>query len=212
MRLATFTLSLMLFFPDFALASTPDWSSCIEIEEPEHRLACYDKASGLVSESGSQVQNDGENADSNPDGAQWQYSEESSALDDRKDVWLSLLSQNSEGNSIGSPERATLYVRCMQNSTNVFISFNRYTADNQSVRYRLDKGRVQSRRMEVMRGGEGIGLWSGGSAIPFAKSLFGKNTLVVSYTTYTGPVEFSFDVGGLESRINPLAEACNWKP
>lgn len=181
------------------------------------RLMCYDKASGYVTPKPDQPDEIVTEApsvvpDVEPGGKQWRYKDETSALDNRKDVWLSLTSKNTEGNAIGSPIRATLWVRCMQNKTNLLIGFDRYTTDNQNVKYKLDDGPVQKQWMATMSGGDGIGIWSGSRAIPFIKRMFSKDSLVISYNTYTGPVEFSFDISGLKERIDPLATACQWKP
>jgi type VI secretion system protein VasI len=178
---------------------------------------CYDKQTGyggqkVEPEKKENVVAAAPTAAPERNGSQWRYSEERSALDNRKDVWLSVTSKNTEGNAIGSPIRATLWLRCMENKTNVLIGFDRYTTDNQNVRFKLDEDAVQKQWMETMRGGDGIGIWSGGRAIPFIKKLFGKESLVLAYDTYTGPVEFTFDVSGVKDRIAPLAEECGWAP
>lgn len=100
----------------------------------------------------------------------------------------------------------------MENKTNVLIGFDRYTTDDQNVRYRLDDEPVRKQWMTTMRGGDGVGIWSGSRAIPFIKQMFGKDSLVVAYDTYSGPVEFSFNISGLRARIEPLAENCQWTP
>lgn len=183
------------------------------------RLMCYDKKTGYSKPKADEPEEQKVTAATvpatpkpEPQGKQWRYTDETSALDDRKDVWLSVNSKNTEGNAIGSPTRATLWVRCMENRTNLLIGFERYTTDNQSVKFRLDDGSIQTQWMETMRGGDGIGIWSGSRAIPFIKNMFGKETMVIAYNTYTGPVEFTFDISGLRERIEPLASACNWKP
>lgn len=100
----------------------------------------------------------------------------------------------------------------MENKTNVLIGFDRYTTENQNVKYKLDDEPVQKQWMETMRGGDGIGIWSGARAIPFIRKMFGKESLVIAYDTYTGPVEFTFDISGLRARIDALAKGCEWKP
>jgi hypothetical protein len=42
--------------------------------------------------------------------------------------------------------------------------------------------------------------------------MYGKERMVVGYDTYSGPVEFTFNIAGVQERIAPLAEACEWKP
>ncbi|TKD21962.1 hypothetical protein FBT96_07355 [Rhodobacter capsulatus] len=146
-------------------------------------------------------------------GAQWHYSEKRSELDGRKDVWLSNESINTHSNQIGTPEHATLWLRCQGNTTSVILSFNSYISDNQSVPYRFDEGSVQKIGMVTAAGGEGLGLWSGGKSIPFIKSIFGKSKLVISFNSYSSRnIEFSFDVSGLRDRIDNLAAACKWSP
>lgn len=211
-----FTLPLALF-PSVLPAADARFDRCHAMSMNDLRLTCYDKETGYVEpqpDEQEKVANKEQKVEpeEKPLGKQWRYRDEVSALDDRTDVWLSLSSKNTEGNAIGSPTRATLWVRCMENKTNVFIGFGRYTTDNQSVKYKLDDGPVQKQWMETMRGGEGIGIWSGSRAIPFIKRTFGKQRLVISYNTYTGPVEFKFDISGLRERIDPLATACHWKP
>ncbi len=210
------TLSLIVV-PSGLLAEDTLLEKCHTISTDDVRLTCYDNASGYLKSTPDQPDEIVTEAtsvvpDEKLDGKQWQYTDETSALDSRKDVWLSLISNNTEGNSIGSPIRATLWVRCMQNKTNLLIGFDRYTTDNQNIKYKLDDGPVQKQWMETMNGGDGIGIWSGSRAIPFIKKMFSKDNLVVSYNTYTGPVEFSFDISGLRERIDPLATACQWKP
>jgi type VI secretion system protein VasI len=178
---------------------------------------CYDKSTGYTKPAAQASPS----ADSAPaiisgieeqEGKQWVLSTEKSALHDREDVFLVVRSTNMEGNQIGSPERASLWLACKENITNVVIGFSRYTADDQTVAYKLDAGSVQEQWMEIARGGEGIGLWSGSRAIPFIKQMLDKATLIVGYDTYSGSVEFTFNVSGLNSQIGPLATACGWEP
>ena len=203
-------------------AQTKDINRCHAMKGSDNRLICYDLVTGYTAlepddtaEGASKTVETVPTAELpvvSPSGKQWRYSDEKSALEERKDVWLSVISQNTEGNSIGSPIHATLWVRCMENSTNLFIGFDRYTTDDQNVKYKLDDGSIRKQWMETMRGGDGIGVWSGSRAIPFIKRLLGKDKMVVAYDTYSGPVEFVFDVSGLSERIGPLSTACQWKP
>lgn len=180
-------------------------SDCSLIVGERKRLECYDKTAGL---SGNMSINDTDRS-----GTQWHYEQSTSELDGRSDVWLSVDSVNRQPNQINRLETAQLWVRCMENSTNLFVTFNDYTSRNQNVRYRLDEGPIKSVWMETMAGGDGIGIWSGKRAIPFARTIFDSQTLVVGYDTYSqNSVEFTFDVAGLRQRIGPLAKSCNWTP
>lgn len=144
-------------------------------------------------------------------GQQWHFRVNERALDGRKDVWLSISSENTQPNQIGSAEHATLWVRCMDNTTAALIGFNSYVSSGQNVRFRVDQEAVRKIRMDPMAGGDGIGIWSGSRSIPFIKYLFDKSNLVISFDTYSSHgVEFSFNVSGLRERIDPLAAACHW--
>lgn len=207
----------VIFIPSAVFAEDGRFEKCHRMSTDYIRLMCYDNETGYTdaannSEEQAELAETAEEPVAESEGKQWRYSEEKSALDNRKDIWLSVISENTQANSIGSPIRATLWVRCMENKTNVLIGFDRYTTDNQSVRYKLDDGSVQKQWMETMRGRDGIGIWSGGRAIPFTKKMFGKERLVIAYDTYTGPVEFTFDISGLRDRIDPLADECSWSP
>lgn len=201
--------------PTLVFSETTDFARCHNIPGENVRLMCYDQITGYVpkkSDESKQTESSSLAASqiTKPNGSQWRYSEETSALDNRKDVWLSVKSNNTEGNSIGTPIYATLWVRCMENKTNVLIGFDRYTTDNQNVRYKFDDGAVQKQWMETMRGGDGIGIWSGSRAIPFIKRMLDKDKLIIAYDTYTGPVEFAFNISGLRERLQPLANECEW--
>lgn len=211
-RMFLFGLPLVLFAT--LAASEERFDKCHMMKTDYIRLICYDKETGyekpLVEPEETEQVNEVSPQES--EGKHWRYSEDRSALDNRKDVWLSVSSKNTEGNSIGSPIRATLWLRCMENKTNVVIGFDLYTTDNQNVKYKFDDGAVQKQWMEVMRGGDGVGIWSGARAIPFIRKMFDKQKMVVAYKTYSRSVEFTFDISGLRSRIEPLAEQCEWTP
>jgi type VI secretion system protein VasI len=213
----TLSCCILLLSSGSALAEVSSPNACHQLSTDYIRLMCYDKSTGYAKPAPqASVSADGAPASTSDvveqEGKQWTIAKEKSALHNREDVWLSVVSRNTEGNQIGSPERATLWLRCMENKTNVVVGFNRYTSDDQTVEYKLDDASIDTQWMEILRGGEGLGIWSGSRAIPFIKAMLGKETLTLAYKTYTGPVEFSFDISGLNSQIAPLATACGWEP
>lgn len=201
---------------------------CSSIEGAGLRMTCYDgvfkgdgKAilptpPGAPTETATHVNTDEEiidlRAEATP-GQQWRYSEKRSELDGRKDVWLSNESTNTYPNAIGTLEHATLWLRCQDNTTSVILAFNNYISDSQMVKYRFDEGSVQMIAMDTAAGGDGLGLWSGAKSIPFIKSMFGKEKLVIAFDSYSSRnIELSFDITGIKSRISNLATECNWSP
>lgn len=197
---------LCALMPTVAVADA-DPKMCHSIAEDTGRLACYDRVTTF-----SEAVTVTAPAKPGPEGKQWNVQIEGSALDDRKDVYLRVMSDKPEGTGYGNTSHAFFYVRCMKNSTNSFITFNSYTTDDQSVKYRVDDGPMQKVWMETMNGGDGIGIWSGTRAIPFIKGLLDKEKLVVAYESYSNAnLEFTFDISGLRNQIGPLAESCGWK-
>lgn len=183
------------------------FSDCHGFAEDTERLQCYDEKTGFVA-----VIETAED-EAIEDGSQWSLETETSALDGRTDVWLRVTSENTQPNQIGRATRAHFWVRCMQNRTNAFITFESYTSRNQQVRYKLDDKPIQSVWMETMDGGLGIGIWSGNRAIPFVRGLFGASEMVVGYASFSDRnLEFTFDISGLRQRIEVLAESCEWTP
>ena len=192
------------------LAQEEGIASCHAVADNAARLACYDTASGYAAPSGETTAASPSASPPVPISA-WQVTEERSQLEDRTDVWLSVVSENTQPNQIGQPEVAGLYIRCMDNSTNVFVTFNDYTSYDQTVKYRTDEDELQSIWMQTMNGGQGIGIWSGAKAIPFIKSLYGKQKLVLAYDSYSNyNLEFVFPINGLEEKVSAVAEACGW--
>ena len=207
--------SALLATPLAAQNAPPSISHCHLLQGTDSRLACYDTATGYLASEEDETTGSlaAEPETPEPRGLQWRISTEISALDGRSDVWLSIPSENTQRDQIGRPDRARLWVRCMQNSTSLFVTFNDFTPDNQNVRYRIDDGSPNSIWMVHMQGGEGIGLWSGRNAIPFIRRLFDRSTLVIGYRSYSNnSLEFEFNISGLQNRIDPLAESCEWSP
>ena len=184
-----------------------DISRCHDLTGSRDRLACYDEETRF------EIVEDLEDKRDDTAEQKWVVKTETSALDGRDDVWLSVQSENTQPDQIGRPAHARLYLRCMNDTTNVFLTFNSFTTEDQDVRFRLDDAPVRSVQMEVMNGGDGIGIWPGGLAIAFIRRLFEKERFVVAYRSYSNHnLEFSFDISGLKDRISPLAESCGWMP
>lgn len=149
------------------------------------------------------------------DTGRWQVKEDVSAFDDSKSVFMSVNSTTMITGQFGPSGPATLQVRCMENSTSVFIWMNdNFLADIQGygrVEFRIDDRSADAVSMEVSTDNKALGLWSGGRAIPFIQSLFGGETIVFRVTPFNeSPIEFSVPIGGLEQAIQPLREACGW--
>jgi len=141
----------------------------------------------------------------------WSVSQDTSLMEDTTDVYLrseSSTYQNKYGQSVST----TLMIRCRENTTSVIFLFDEYLGlDSTKVQYRIDKEPAVTKAMSISTNNKSAGLWNGNSAIPFAKSLFGKYQLAVRVTPYgENPREMTFTIAELDRQIQPLREACGW--
>lgn len=145
----------------------------------------------------------------------WVVREDKSAFDDSRTVILSIDSDEPIRGQFGAPGPAVLQLRCMEDTTSVYLWLNDlFLSDIEGygfVDYRIDELQAASVQMSVSTDNKALGLWSGGKAIPYLEQLIGAKKVVFRATPFNeSPVEFSFDLAGLETAISPLREACAW--
>lgn len=212
--LAYCVLAVSLALPTGLLAETKrTLKDCHVMSTGYIRLMCYDEVSGFKSDNAEQTSETTETKQiTKPSGNQWDVSTEKSALTGRTDVFMSISSENREPNSIGTPEAGRLYLRCMDNTTALLIIHGIYVSDAHNVRYKFDDGPIQKKWMNPLKGGDGVGLFSGRASIPFIKSMFDKDKMVAVISGYSRDAELVFDISGLRDRIDELATSCEWKP
>lgn len=151
-----------------------------------------------------------------PDDGAWQVEVTTSAMTDTTNVFASLESENSQiCRSYGSSSRLTLWVRCLENTTAVIFSGDCHMASGfhgyGDVTYRLDDDKAVTKGFQESTDNLALGLWSGGSAIPFAKAILGKHRLIVRFTPFgMSPVEYNFDLKGSDAAIQRVREQCSW--
>ena len=210
-RLTYCIVAAALALPSGILAETKrTLEDCHIMNTGYIRLMCYDEVSGFKAEKAPEPTTSKQVT--KPSGNQWSVSTEKSALTGRTDVFMSIASENREPNSIGTPEAGRLWIRCMDNTTALLIMHGIYVSDAHNVRYKLDDGPIQKKWMRTLRGGDGVGLFSGRASIPFIKSMFDKDKMVAVISGYSRNVELEFDISGLRDRIDELATSCEWKP
>lgn len=174
---------------------------CADIGDNHSRLACYDAeyrpATSVSSDS------------------VWTVRQDVSPIDDSTAVFMTVLSSERIPTRLGREDYATLSLRCQENTTSLILGFagNHMTSHQQygNVTLRLDGETAQTKRMNESTNRRSLGLWSGGSSIPYIRSMFGHDTLTVRATPYSeSPITVQFPITGLEDAIQPLREACNW--
>lgn len=181
-------------------------SSCMTIDSPLDRLACYDKESGrtptvetLKSAS-----------------TKWIVGRDKSKLTDQEGVFLHLESKDAIHCRFGPDSTATLIIRCKEGTTSAYISTECHLAssdynDYGHVRYRIDTKPAGLAKMNESTDHRALGLWSGSRAIPFIKQMLGGKELIAQFTPYgESPVSAEFPISGIEDAIKPLREACKW--
>ncbi len=182
-------------------------SDCAGIENDLDRLACYDLASGRTPVSETELDVSGD----------WDVEIKTSEFKDTTDVFLRVQSEEplSCGMGFGAPQHATLMLRCMENTTALYISTDCHLASGfqgyGTVEYRIDDRPARSRGFTDSTDNRALGLWRGAQAIPFVKELLGADRLLTRFTPFgESPVTAQFPITGLDTAIMPLREACSW--
>jgi type VI secretion system protein VasI len=147
--------------------------------------------------------------------SKWTYQTEVSKIDDSKNVYLSLQSEETIQGRYGEAGFMRLFINCRENKTAVYFTFaQHFMSDNAgggAITFRIDKRPAKTESFRESTDNEALGLWGGGEAIPFIKSLLGAERLFVRATPYNeSPVDGEFVVTGLDDAIKPLRKACGW--
>ncbi|WP_162500811.1 type VI secretion system-associated protein TagO [Modicisalibacter coralii] len=137
-------------------------------------------------------------------------------MDDSPAVALTTNSEEIYTGAYGGPAGyATLHLRCLENSTNLYVKMNgHFLADSGGygrVTYRIDDNRAHTVSMHESTDNKALGLWSGGRAIPVIRRFFGHDQVIMRVTPFNqSPVEVKFPIKGIEEKIKPLRTACHW--
>lgn len=201
-----YILSAALAFSAVGGVSAQDSADqCAAIDDSAGRLICYDLLFRVDRTEALQSTQ-----------TNWKNRTDTSRIDDSTNVFLSLRSSDDFPSRFGGGmEHGYMLVRCMENTTTVYFSMGEHhLADLQSygrVTYRIDSAPAQSRRFLESTDNRALGLWNGGSSIPFIQELFGAENLLVQITPYgESAITVDFPIAGLEEAIKPLREACHW--
>ena len=196
--------------------------ACLQFSDDSVRLACYDvamgyKASGAAPPAAAPTESGDQPAAlaNVPSTGSWRIRQDVSQLTDEKNVFVTARSRETIPGRFGGSGTATLTLRCMENTTAVILVMNdHFMADIQGygrVEYRLDDRAMQRVTMTESTDNSALGLWRGGSAIPFVKSLFGHQNLIVRATPFNeSALTVSFDISGVEAATAELRETCHW--
>lgn len=175
-------------------------NDCAGVADDAKRLICYDLIFKIKQ--------------TNSVSRKWKVSEETSKVDDRKNVFVAVDSLERLEGRFGLKDRARLLFTCREGKTSSYITFGGHFMSSLSggtVTYRVDKRPAGKRRMTESTDHQALGHWSALEAIPFARELYGANSLYIQATPHSeSPVSAEFPVSGLEEALKPLQAACKW--
>lgn len=187
-----------------SLSAKAEIERCTKIVNSLDRLACYDEESGFTPAVAEEVVGSGD----------WRVRVETSKIDDSKNVFLSLYSEE-QTNCPYKSSRHSIHMACRENETNMWVIFGEcFMSSIQGkgqVTYRLDSEKAATRGFRESNDNMALGLWSGGTAIPFIKNMIGHDRMIVRATPFSdSAVTGEYKIAGLEEAVKPLREACNW--
>lgn len=147
-----------------------------------------------------------------PNRGVWRSTTNRSEIDDSSNIFLTVTADRDVLAGTFQASRPTLEIRCMENTTALVIDVGAYVGiGDTQVTLRIDDREPQTRTIGISTNYEAVGLWNGGTAIPYIQRLFGADRLTVRITPYGENAQtFAFPVAGLENVIGALREECGW--
>ena len=181
--------------------------TCAAMSDADKRLLCYD---GIF-----RVKRTAATSMSARMNGKWNVRREVSRIDDSSTVVLSIKSDDNFLGKYGAEKHASMIIRCMENTTSIYFKFgDHFLADIQgygALTYRLDDRKPGKKSLDVSTDNEALGLWAGGSSIPFIKQMLGTESLVVRVTPFNeSSITATFDIRGIDEAVQPVREACSW--
>jgi len=177
-------------------------SDCGAIQDNTSRLACYDMKYKPVLEASK--------------ASSWNVTQSVSKMDDSKTVMLHSVSTEAVRKKFGGSDTADLYIRCSEGVTSLYVvladNFLSDIQDYGSVTYRVDNAKPSQREMSASTDNKALGLWTGGTAIPFIKKMVKAQQITMRITPFNeSPITVTFPVAGLNEALAPLQQVCKWK-
>lgn len=197
-------------------------ATCKAISSDEERLACYEQdfpklspLEALRRDRGSSSANASGRLPRSDQG--WRLTSRKSAFTDQRDYFLTQESNLSVTCGFArESQRLTLHIRCMEDTTAVFISSHCHLASGHGgygrVDLRVDSGAAFHRNMDASTSNDSLGLWRGRQAIPLIRNhLLGGSELTVRFTPFgENPLTAKFNLRDLDKMIAPLRASCGW--
>jgi type VI secretion system protein VasI len=194
------SLLMMLALAPMVAAS----EECRGIKEDLKRLACYDMAASksvLAARDKPKPK-----TAPKPEGAgQWKVIKKKDSMDDSDMV---LIYARSEEEIYPTRRNASLNIRCLKNTTDLYVDWEDYLADNNKVYTRIGRDKAKAERWSHSADSKSL---FRRKPISFIKKLMKAEKVIFRTQPYnSGDLTVTFDIKGLENAIKPLREACHW--
>lgn len=143
----------------------------------------------------------------------WVVQKETSPIDDSQTVMMWTDSSEQIEDVLGRPQRATLKIQCVENRTGLFVEFGGHYMSHLvdgDMTLRVDDNPAFTRSMRESTDNSSLGQM-GGNAIGIVRQMMGGDVLTTRATPVnSNPVTVQFPITGIDEKITPLREACNW--
>ena len=220
MKVAVFGMSV-LALP--GVASSQDFATklglalCAKIAGDTARLKCFDEIVAGMKGAGTSTDAKGDPA--LPKGfdrlgvGSWLIKRDKSKVDDSPIVNVIVTAKEDSGRGAYGGQR-WFALRCLENRTNAFVFWQNYLIsglkESATHRVRVDGSQPVTTTWQMSSNRQATGLWSGGSSIPFIKTLYGKSALIIEVAEDSGKHVAEFDISGIEDAASAVREACGW--
>jgi type VI secretion system protein VasI len=203
MKLKTAPIIFFMLTSSVANAdSKQDIAKCAANAADAARLVCYDAIAKklAVDKPVSKV---------TTGSGRWSVRSSKSPIDDSVNVHLSVQSEESVSSGYNTV-RPSLFVRCSENKTNVFLTWDLYLGlDSTRMLTRFDNEQATTDSWSISTDNKAV--FARGSDINLAKKMMNHEKLLTQVTPYgESPVMATFSIAGLTEAIKPLRKACKW--
>ena len=178
-------------------------ATCAAIPNGLARLACFDALAKRLDLAGPTRKSS--------ELGRWSVREDTSKIDDSTNVFIFTEADNTI-RKYGQATRPELWLACRENVTSLWVHAGIFISTQTiEATYRIDRQPAERRTFSISTNYEAFGLWSGRSAIPFIKRLFGRERLLFEVTPHGENSQIiEFQIHGLAQAIAPLSKACHW--
>ncbi|WP_209833800.1 type VI secretion system-associated protein TagO [Ruegeria sp. HKCCE3926] len=176
--------------------------ACTAIDEDLARLACYDQALGRSP-----------TGDPTPS-SNWKVRSTKSDFTDQTDVYVSTLAENPLQCSYRNTP--TLFVRCLEGQTNVFVSHGCYAPPDRKteqidVQIRIDGEDTYTRQLYTSTDDKAFGWWDVSSSRSAIHTLLDHDSIVFRFLPYRDPPQIvRFDISDLRDVLQSTESSCSW--